>query len=142
MLKGMETLELRVKAQAESAQKLAEALDGHPALSRVLYPGLKSHPQYELCQAQMGAGGTVLSIDVGSQERAFKFLNALDIILISNNLGDAKSIATHPATTTHQRLPDAQKEALGLTSGLVRISIGLEDSDDLLKDIENALSCV
>jgi O-succinylhomoserine sulfhydrylase len=142
MLKGMETLELRVRAQAESAQKLAEALDGHPALSRVLYPGLKSHPQHELCQAQMGAGGTVLSIDVGSQERAFKFLNALDIILISNNLGDAKSIATHPATTTHQRLPDAQKEALGLTSGLVRVSIGLEDSDDLLKDIENALSCV
>jgi len=139
MLKGMETLELRVRAQTESAQMLAEALEGHNALSRVLYPGLRSHPQHALCHAQMGAGGTVLALDLGSQERAFKFLNALKIVVISNNLGDAKSIATHPATTTHQRLADDQKAALGITPGLVRLSVGLEGGNDLLRDVENAL---
>ena len=139
MLKGMETLELRVRAQTESAQMLAEALEGHNALSRVLYPGLRSHPQHALCHAQMGAGGTVLALDLGSQKRAFKFLNALKIVVISNNLGDAKSIATHPATTTHQRLADDQKAALGITPGLVRLSVGLEGGNDLLRDVENAL---
>ena len=139
MLKGMETLELRVRAQTASAQMLAEALEGHNALSRVLYPGLRSHPQHALCHAQMGAGGTVLALDLGSQERAFKFLNALKIVVISNNLGDAKSIATHPATTTHQRLADDQKAALGITPGLVRLSVGLEGGNDLLRDVENAL---
>ena len=139
MLKGMETLELRVRAQTESAQMLAEALEGHNALSSVLYPGLRSHPQHALCHAQMGAGGTVLALDLGSQERAFKFLNALKIVVISNNLGDAKSIATHPATTTHQRLADDQKAALGITPGLVRLSVGLEGGNDLLRDVENAL---
>jgi len=139
MLKGMETLELRVRAQTASPQMLAEALEGHNALSRVLYPGLRSHPQHALCHAQMGAGGTVLALDLGSQERAFKFLNALKIVVISNNLGDAKSIATHPATTTHQRLADDQKAALGITPGLVRLSVGLEGGNDLLRDVENAL---
>jgi len=139
MLKGMETLELRVRAQTASAQMLAEALEGHNALSSVLYPGLRSHPQHALCHAQMGAGGTVLALDLGSQERAFKFLNALKIVVISNNLGDAKSIATHPATTTHQRLADDQKAALGITPGLVRLSVGLEGGNDLLRDVENAL---
>ncbi len=141
MLKGLETIDLRVRAQAESALKIAEALDGHPALLRTLYPGLKTHAQNALVQTQLGGkGGTVLSLDIqGGKEAAFKFLNALQIPVISNNLGDAKSIATHPATTTHQRLSDEQKDDLGITPGLVRFSIGLEDTDDLIKDVLAAL---
>ncbi len=143
MLKGLETMDLRVRTQAASAQTLAEALVGHPALSRVLYPGLASHAQNDLCQRQMGQGGTVLSIDLaGGQAAAFKALNALEIILISNNLGDAKSIVTHPATTTHQRLPDEQKAHLGITPGLLRLSVGLEDAGDLLADLRQALGKV
>ena len=140
MLKGLETIDLRVRAQAASATAIAKALEGHKALDRVIYPGLENHAQYDLVQAQMGAGGTVLSIDlVGGQEAAFDFLNKLEICIISNNLGDAKSIATHPATTTHQRLPDEQKVELGITPGLVRISIGIEDTDDLINDFVTAL---
>ncbi|MGB3177382.1 MAG: O-succinylhomoserine sulfhydrylase [Albidovulum sp.] len=143
MLKGMETLDLRVRAQTQNAQMIAEALEGHKKLARVLYPGLKNHPQYAIAMAQMGAGGTVVSLDVkGGQEGAFRFLNALEIVKISNNLGDAKSIVTHPATTTHQRLPDEQKEALGITRGLVRLSLGIEDGADLLADIHAALDAV
>ncbi|MGB7262664.1 MAG: O-succinylhomoserine sulfhydrylase [Albidovulum sp.] len=143
MLKGMETLDLRVRAQTQNAQMIAEALEGHKKLARVLYPGLKNHPQYAIAMAQMGAGGTVVSFDVkGGQEGAFRFLNALEIVKISNNLGDAKSIVTHPATTTHQRLPDEQKEALGITRGLVRLSLGIEDGTDLLADIQAALDAV
>lgn len=140
MLKGLETMDLRVRAQAASALELAQALQGDEKLSQVIYPGLKDHPQYDLVQAQMGAGGTVLSLDLGSQEAAFRFLNALEIVVISNNLGDAKSIATHPATTTHQRLPDDQKAALGITPGLVRLSVGLEDPRDLLEDLRGGLA--
>lgn len=141
MLKGLETIDLRVRAQAESAQKIAEALDGHPALLRTLYPGLKTHAQNALVQTQLGGkGGTVLSLDIkGGKDAAFKFLNALQIPVISNNLGDAKSIATHPATTTHQRLSDEQKDDLGITPGLIRFSIGLEDADDLVNDALAAL---
>lgn len=141
MLKGLETIDLRVRAQAESALAIAEALQDHPALERTIYPGLASHAQAALVQKQLdGKGGTVLSIDLqGGQEAAFKFLNALEIAVISNNLGDAKSIATHPATTTHQRLPDAQKAELGITPGLVRFSVGLEDTQDLIADISRAL---
>jgi len=105
----------------------------------VIYPGLQSHPQHALAQAQMGSGGTIVAIDAGSKEAAFKLLNTLEIFLISNNLGDAKSIATPPATTTHQRLPDAQKQALGITPGLIRLSIGLEDTGDLLTDLRQAI---
>ncbi|MGV6848352.1 MAG: O-succinylhomoserine sulfhydrylase [Marinibacterium sp.] len=141
MLKGLETMDLRVRAQAESAQKLAEALSGHPGLDRVIYPGLPDHPQAGLAQRQMGAGGTVLSVDIkGGKEATFGVLNALNLFTISNNLGDAKSIATHPATTTHQRLPEDQKAALGITPGLVRLSVGLEDPDDLLADLTAALA--
>lgn len=142
MLKGLETLDLRVRAQAASAASLAEALHGHPSLDRVLYPGHPSHPQHALVQDQMGGkGGTVLSLDLkGGQAAAFAFLNALQVAVISNNLGDAKSILTHPATTTHQRLPQDQKDALGITPGLVRMSVGLEDPGDLLDDIKDALS--
>ncbi|EBA15665.1 O-succinylhomoserine sulfhydrylase [Roseobacter sp. SK209-2-6] len=141
LLKGLETIDLRVKAQAESALKIAEALDGHPQLERMIYPGLPKHAQNALVQRQLGGqGGTVLSLDLkGGKEAAFKFLNALSIPVISNNLGDAKSIATHPATTTHQRLPDEQKNELGITPGLVRFSVGLEDSDDLIADLKAAL---
>ncbi|WP_299750332.1 O-succinylhomoserine sulfhydrylase [uncultured Tateyamaria sp.] len=141
MLKGLETMELRVRAQAASALQLAETLQGHNALARVIYPGHSSHAQHDLVARQMGgAGGTVLSLDLaGGQEAAFRFLNALTIPVISNNLGDAKSILTHPATTTHQRLPQDQKDALGITPGLVRMSVGIEHGDDLVADILQAL---
>ncbi len=143
LLKGLETLELRVRAQAASAQALAEALQGHAALERVIYPGLVAHPDHALAMAQMGAGGTVLSLVIrGGQAGAFRFLNALSVVLISNNLGDAKSIITHPATTTHQRLPEAQKAALGIAPGLVRLSVGLEHVADLKRDLLAALAAV
>ncbi|MEX0278465.1 MAG: O-succinylhomoserine sulfhydrylase [Ruegeria sp.] len=142
MLKGLETIALRVNAQAETAQTVSEALEGHDALERTLYPGLKTHAQNALVQSQLGGkGGTVLSLDIkGGKEAAFAFLNALTIPVISNNLGDAKSIATHPATTTHQRLSDDQKVELGITPGLIRFSVGLEDASDLLADIQQALT--
>ena len=140
MLKGLETLDLRVRAQADAALHVARGLVGQPGLSRVIYPHLPDHPQADLAQRQLDAGGTVLSIDIeGGRAAAFKFLNALQIAVISNNLGDAKSIATHPTTTTHQRLSDDDRAALGITEGLVRLSIGLEHKEDLLKDIINAL---
>ncbi|SNS58154.1 O-succinylhomoserine sulfhydrylase [Tropicimonas sediminicola] len=143
MLKGLETLDLRVRAQAASAQAMAEALQWDARLERVIYPGLEQHPQHVLATEMMEKPGTVLSIDIkGGQEAAFRFLNALKIMVISNNLGDAKSIVTHPATTTHQRLPDDQKAALGISPGLVRISLGIEDTEDLIADVKQALDAV
>ncbi len=143
MLKGLETMDLRVRAQAETAQALAEALEGDARLARVLYPGLPSHPQHDVAARLLERGGTVLAVEIaGGQAAAFRFLNALRIVTISNNLGDAKSIATHPATTTHQRLPEEQKKALGITPGLVRLSVGLEDTADLLADLRGALDAV
>ncbi|WP_322891324.1 MULTISPECIES: O-succinylhomoserine sulfhydrylase [unclassified Yoonia] len=139
MLKGLETMDLRVRAQAASAQHIAEALAEEGTL-RVIYPGLPDHPQHALTMAQMGSGGTVLAIDAGSKDAAFALLNRLEIFTISNNLGDAKSIVTHPATTTHQRLDAETKIALGITLGLIRCSIGLEDADDLLRDLRAAIS--
>ncbi|MDE4303158.1 O-succinylhomoserine sulfhydrylase [Phaeobacter gallaeciensis] len=141
LLKGLETISLRVNAQAETALQIATALQGHPKLARTIYPGLADHAQNALVQRQLGGkGGTVLSLDLkDGKEAAFAFLNALTIPVISNNLGDAKSIATHPATTTHQRLPDDQKVALGITPGLVRFSVGLEDPEDLIADLTQAL---
>ncbi|MEQ8340980.1 MAG: O-succinylhomoserine sulfhydrylase [Marinovum algicola] len=140
LLKGLETMDLRVRAQTATAQHLAEKLEGNPALSRVIYPGLASHAQHDLAMRQLGAGGTVLSFDIrGGREAAFAFLNLLEIAVISNNLGDAKTIATPPAFTTHQRLPDDQKQILGITPGLIRLSCGLEDPQDLLRDLEAAL---
>lgn len=140
MLKGLETMSLRVNAQAASARALVEALQGHDALERVIYPGHSSHPHHALCTAQMGQGGTVFSIDLkGGQTAAFRFLNALRIAKISNNLGDAKSIVTHPATTTHQRLSEEQRASLGISRGLVRFSVGIEDTDDLIADVRQAL---
>jgi O-succinylhomoserine sulfhydrylase len=140
MLKGLETMDLRVRAQSATAAKMADALHGHPKLERLIYPGHTSHFQHDLVMRQMGNGGTMLAMDVkGGKEAAFRMLNALKIALISNNLGDAKTIATPPAQTTHQRLPDAQKKMLGITPGLVRLSLGIEDTDDLIGDILQAL---
>ena len=139
MLKGLETIDLRVRAQSASAQRIAEALQDD-ARVRVIYPGLAEHPQHALALRQMGQGGTVLALEIeGGQAAAFRFLNALEIVLISNNLGDAKSIVTHPATTTHQRLAVERKAALGITPGLVRLSVGLEDPEDLIDDLRGAL---
>ena len=139
MVKSLETLDLRVRAQVATATELAGLLEQRGDLARVIYPGLPSHPQFALTKAQMGAGGTVLAIDVGSKARAFSMVNALEIMLISNNLGDSKSIITHPATTTHQRLPQDQKDLLGIMPGLLRLSIGLESAKDLNSDLQAAL---
>lgn len=143
MLNGMTTMDLRVRTQAASAQAIAEALQGDKRLARVIYPGLPNHPQHAIARAQMDGFGTVLSLDLaGGQDAAFRVLNALNIIVISNNLGDARSIATHPATTTHQRLPDDQKALLSITPGLIRLSVGLEDSADLIADLRAALDAI
>lgn len=140
MLKGLETLDLRCRAQAAAADEIARAIDGHPALTRTVYPGLSSHPQAILAARQMETGGTMLALELaGGKAAAFRFLNALRIVLISNNLGDSRSIVTHPATTTHQRLTAEKRAALGIGDGLVRLSIGLEDPDDLKADIFGAL---
>jgi O-succinylhomoserine sulfhydrylase len=143
MLKGMETLDLRVRAQAAGALEIARGLEGDARLARVIYPGLPSHPQHGIAMAQIGSGGTVIALDLkGGKVAAFRFLNALRIVTISNNLGDAKSIVTHPATTTHQRLAEETRAALGITPGLVRLSVGIEDPVDLLADIRGALDAV
>lgn len=143
LLKGLETLDLRVRAQADGALKVANALSGDDRLSRVIYPDLPDHPQHQIAREQLERGGTVVAIEVkGGQEAAFRMLNALEIVTISNNLGDAKSIITHPTTTTHQRLSEEQRLELGITPGLVRLSVGIEDADDLIGDLRNALDAV
>lgn len=140
MLNGLTTMDLRVRAQAASAEQIAKALSGQPGLRRVSYPGLPDHPQHELAMRQMGSGGTMIALELeGGKDAAFAALNRLNIIKISNNLGDAKSIVTHPATTTHQRLSDEDKAQLGITPGLLRLSVGLEDAQDLIEDIRQAL---
>jgi O-succinylhomoserine sulfhydrylase len=143
MLNGLQTLDLRCRAQAESAARLADALAGHGAVKRVLYPGRADHPQYAVSSRQMTHGGTMIAIEVSDgQEGAFRFLDALKIFLISNNLGDAKSIVTHPRTTTHQRMTEEQRLALGITPSTIRLSIGLEDVDDLEADLLQALDAI
>jgi O-succinylhomoserine sulfhydrylase len=143
LLKGLETLDLRVSKQCDSALQIATALQGHNKLQAVLYPGLKDFPQYALAQKQMSGGGTMLSLSVaGGKPAAFKFLNALELVLISNNLGDSKSLATHPMTTTHQRLTAEQRAVQGIDDGLIRLSVGLEDAGDLTEDVLNALKAV
>lgn len=143
MLNGMATLDLRCRAMADTAEKIARALEGDARLVRVIHPSLESHPQHQMAQAQMERPGTMIALDLAAgKEAAFRFLDALKIIKISNNLGDARSIATHPATTTHQRLSDAQKAHLGITPGLVRLSVGLEDADDLIADLKQALDVI
>ena len=140
LLKGMETLELRVERQCRTATAIANALEKHPKVSRVVYPGLPSHPQYELAKRQMKAGGTVVAFDIGGDKEAcFRFLDALQLVDISNNLGDSKSLVTHPATTTHSKLKPEERAALGISDGLVRLSAGLEGEADLIRDLESAL---
>jgi O-succinylhomoserine sulfhydrylase len=140
LLKGLETLPLRVAAQDASASRVADFLAGHARISRVLYPGRDDHPQAELARRQMRGGGTLVAFDVsGGKEAAFRFANALEVILISNNLGDAKSLITHPATTTHQRLSAEVRASIGVGDGMLRLSVGLEDVHDLLNDIGQAL---
>lgn len=141
LLKGLETMDLRVRRMCDNALAIAQVLEGHPAVSKVFYPGLKNHPQHALAMAQMsGQGGTVVSFEVkGEKAAAFKALNALKIIDISNNVGDSKSLITHPSTTTHQRLSEDKRLAAGITQGSVRLSVGLEDVQDLIEDLTQAL---
>ena len=140
LLKGLETLSLRVERMSTSALELARVLEAHPKISRVLYPWLKSHPQHDLATKQMSGGGTVVTFElVGGKDEAFAVMNALEIVDISNNLGDAKSMITHPATTTHRRLGPQGRLAVGITDGVLRVSVGLEDVRDLVEDFERAL---
>jgi len=142
LLKGLETMDLRVERQCENALSIAEFLKNHSAIERVLYPGLASHPQHDLAMSQMsGRGSTVVSFEVkGGKAEAFKAINGLNIIDIANNLGDAKSLITHPATTTHQRLSDVERASMGIAQNLVRLSVGIEDVQDLMDDLEQAFS--
>jgi len=140
LLKGLETLAVRVRAQTETAAKVANALAEHPKVSRLIYPGRADHPQAALVKKQMRAGSTLIGFEVkGGKAGAFRCLNALQISRISNNLGDAKSLVTHPATTTHQRLTPEARSELGISEGFIRFSAGLEHADDLIEDFEQAL---
>ena len=140
-LKGLETLELRMERHCDNAQKVAEALESNSKITKVIYPGLPSHPQYELAQKQMKRGSNIIAFEVeGGKDEAFKFMNKLKIIDISNNLGDSKSLITHPATTTHSNIEPQEREKLNITSGMLRLSVGLEDADDLVGDITQALA--
>ena len=141
LLKGLETLPLRVERQTATAAALADRIAEHPAVKRALYPGRADHPQAELAARQMGAGSTLIAFEVkGGKKGAFRVSNALETIRISNNLGDAKSLITHPTTTTHQRLTEDARRELGITPGLLRLSIGLESVEDLWADLDHALS--
>ena len=140
MLKGLETLELRVARQCEIALTLAELLQDQDGVERVLYPGLPSHPQHDLAQQQMTGFGTLIAFELpGGKTQAFRFLNALELIDISNNLGDAKSLITHPATTTHRAMGPEGRARIGVTDGMLRLSVGLEDPGDLAEDLLQAL---
>jgi O-succinylhomoserine sulfhydrylase len=141
LLKGLETLELRVEAQCTAAESVARFLEQHPAVSLVRYPTLASHPQSDLAARQMASGGTMIAFDAaGGKDAAFAALNRMQIFRISNNLGDSKSLATHPATSTHGRLTDEQKARAGIGPGSIRLSVGLEDADDLIEDLSQALA--
>jgi O-succinylhomoserine sulfhydrylase len=141
LLKGLETLDLRVKAQSASAQKIAAFLEAHPKIEGLRYPGLPSHPQHELAAKQMTGFGNLIAFDIkGGKTAAFAALNRLELILISNNLGDSKSLITHPGTTTHAKVPEEDKLRVGIRAGTIRLSVGLEDTDDLIDDLTAALS--
>jgi O-succinylhomoserine sulfhydrylase len=140
LLKGLETLAVRVRAQTESAAAIADALAQHPKISRLIYPGRGDHPQAAVVKKQMRAGSTLIGFEVkGGKAAAFHFLNGLKLARISNNLGDAKSLVTHPATTTHQRLAPEARAELGISEGFIRFSVGLEHRDDLIEDLQGAL---
>jgi O-succinylhomoserine sulfhydrylase len=140
LLKGLETLPVRVQRQTDNAGAVASALAGHKKIAQLIYPGRPDHPQADIIRKQMLAGSTLCSFEVkGGKEGAFRFLNALRLIGITNNLGDAKSLVTHPTTTTHQRLTPDQRAELGIGNGLIRFSAGLEHPDDLIEDLLTAL---
>jgi O-succinylhomoserine sulfhydrylase len=143
LLKGLETLDVRVERQVASAAKLADRLAGHKKIRRLIYPGRPDHPQAAIIKRQMTGGSNLIAFEVtGGRAGAFKVSNAFRIIRISNNLGDAKSLVTHPSTTTHQRLSEAARRELGITQGLLRLSVGLEDVDDLAEDLDQALAAL
>jgi O-succinylhomoserine sulfhydrylase len=140
LLKGLETLAVRVRAQTDTAGRIADALADHPKIARLVYPGRADHPQAALVKKQMRGGSTLVGFEVkGGKAAAFRVLNALRLAKISNNLGDAKSLVTHPATTTHQRLKPEDRAALGISEGFIRLSAGLEHADDLIEDLTAAL---
>jgi O-succinylhomoserine sulfhydrylase len=139
LLKGLETLELRVTHQSQTAARIADVLGAHRKVEQVIYPGRKDHPQASMIANQMTGGGNLIAFDLGDRAAAWRFLNALQIVDISNNLGDAKSMATHPSTTTHRSMPEADRLEIGLTDGWVRISVGLEGAGDLTRDVNRAL---
>jgi O-succinylhomoserine sulfhydrylase len=143
LLKGLETLAVRVRQQTASATTLADALAGHAKISRLIYPGRPDHPQAAVVKKQMRGGSTLVAFEIeGGKKAAFQFQDALRLIRISNNLGDAKSLITHPSTTTHQRLTPAQRAEIGISDGLVRLSVGLEHPDDIVEDVLAALDAV
>lgn len=143
LLKGLETLPIRVARQSESARQIADFLAGKPKVKQLIYPGRDDHPQADVAKRQMRGGSTMLAIEIeGGKEAAFRFTNALEIVSISNNLGDAKSLITHPATTTHQSIGEEARAELGISDGILRLSVGLEDPQDLLEDVEKALAAV
>jgi O-succinylhomoserine sulfhydrylase len=143
LLKGLETMALRIKQQTESAAKIADFLAGHKAVSKVIYPGRKDHPQADIIARQMTGGSTLVAFELkGGKSAAFAVQNKLEVVKISNNLGDAKSLITHPATTTHKNLSDEARAELGISAGLLRLSAGIEDGDDLIEDFDRALAGV
>jgi O-succinylhomoserine sulfhydrylase len=143
LLKSLETMAVRVRRQTDSAATVAVALADHPKISRLIYPGRPDHPQAAVVQKQMRGGSTLVAFEIkGEKKAAFRFQDALKLVRISNNLGDAKSLITHPATTTHQRLTPAQRAEIGVTDGLVRLSVGLEHPDDIVEDVMGALDAV
>jgi O-succinylhomoserine sulfhydrylase len=143
LLKGLETLPLRVRQQTESAGVIADHLAEHPKIARVIYPGRSDHPQADIIARQMKGGSTLIAVELkGGKKAAFAFQNALEIVRISNNLGDAKSLVTHPATTTHKNLSEDDRATLGINPGTLRLSVGLEDTGDLIDDIDRALKTV
>ena len=138
--KSLETLFIRMERHAASAMQIAKALDGHAKLSSVKYPFLESHPQYDIAKKQMSNGGGIVTFELkGGIEAGRNFLNSLQMISLTNNLGDSRTIASHPASTTHSKLSLEERAAVGITDGLIRISIGLENAEDILEDILQAL---
>lgn len=141
VLKSLETFSLRMDRHCENALKIAQFLESHKKIKRVIYPGLKSHKQYEIAQKQMKNGGAMMAFEIeGDKDDTFNFMNKLNIIDISNNLGDSKSLITHPATTTHSNIEEEERIKLGITASMCRLSVGLENANDLIKDLDRALS--
>jgi O-succinylhomoserine sulfhydrylase len=141
VLKSLETFTLRVEKQCQNALKIAKFLDSHPKIKKTIYPELKSHPQYNIFKKQMSKGGSLIAFEIdGGKKNAFNFMNQLELIDISNNLGDSKSLITHPATTTHFNMGEEGRKEVGITDDLCRLSVGLENIDDLIADIQKALN--